>query len=226
MRYLYILLIPYLLYANEIKVKIDNNVSLDTLKSFVSPGFIIEDEVLKEDLEKRVSLAKKFTKNLTSEKKEKVKYLMIGNLSNLETNEILNKEKINITEEIAYSYYTANKDEKYKTKGYIDLVVLTFEDKKQADSYSLDSNKTKPKERKFYNKLSLDDISPNFLLSVLNLKENTLSDTFVFNKSYIKAYYTDKDTSGYIPYNQVKQEIINYLVQKNENDLIDKALGK
>lgn len=226
MRYLFILLTPYILFASQINIKIDNNVSLETMKSSVRKGFIIEDEVIKEDLDKKVLLANKFIKNLTDAKNDKIKFLTIKSLSDLETNEILNKEKINVTDEIAYSYYLANKDEKYTSKGSVDLAVLTFDDKKQADSYSLDSNKTKPKDTKFYNKLSLDDITPNFLLAILNLEKNTLSDTLVFNKNYIRVYYTQKDTSGYKAYNEVKEDIINYLVGKNQEDLINKALGK
>lgn len=228
MKYIAIVLFaPLMLCAKPINFSVDTNISLDTLKAFVPRGVIVEDKFVKNDYEKNLFFAKRYLDSMNKDEKQKASFVFLKTLANLELEKIYQKEKaVNISDDIAYSYYLSHKDD-FKTPKSVDMVVLTFKNETDAQKYSLEQNRPKPQDKKVYNDFSFSNMIPNFLFTLTNLEANTLSSINRYNDKFIRIYYTKIRESSFQPYKQVKNHIKNILLSKKQTEIADKIyLGK
>lgn len=224
MKFLVFLFLPVLIFAKDICISTDD-ISTDTLRFMLPKTIKVDDKELHKNYKRKVLLANLYLKDMTKTKKEIIDYVTISELSELSIDEILKKEKQeNITEEIAKSYYVANKDE-FKKPKTIDLVVLTFKNKKEADSYNKDKNLPKPEETNIFENLNVDSLMPSYSLAVKDLETNKLSDTFMQNNKNIRIYITKVDHARSLDFEEAQEEIKSLLANKNKIAILNKIYG-
>lgn len=208
-----------LLLSKDLCFDVDKNISAEIIQSIIPSFLIIQNSDLEDAFKMKQFFAKKFLKTLTNEDKEKLQYTLIDTLYKYQIDKIYKEEKAtNITDDIAYSYYLANK-EKYFLPEQVDLKVLIFKDKKEADTF--DQNSSKFETNQFLN-LSIENLLPEISLAILNLNPNEISKTILSNDHYIRASYTNKRKSHYASFEEVKESIKNTLLEKKQNEIIEK----
>lgn len=224
-RIAFIAVAPLFLFANEICITPDSNVSVDYLRQFVPSSLVVENDQIKKAYNRDVIFANRFLANITKNEKIKVSIATTQTLSNLYIQDLLKKEQIDISDDIAYSYYVVNKN-KFKTQETMNIMVLTFDNKKNAENYNIKTMLPKPEDKKFYKDFKVKGLSPNYTLVLNTLEPKELSKTYAVNKKYVRTYYYSKKPEKYREFKDVKITIKKLLAEKKRNEIIEKAQGK
>ncbi len=219
-----ILLLSSCIFAHELRFDTNKDVSLNTLRDFIPGGLIVQDDEVKRAYQQKKFFVNRYLNNnkLSDKDKGYLRNVLLNGIYSLALKDIFEKEKINITKDVSYSYYLANKD-RFRVPDTIDVYVLTFKDKEDAKSYSLsDRNSSVSFSINRFESLNVDDLKPSFALSLFDLKENQLTDVIVRNKKYIRMYYNNKKVDSYFSYEDVKEDIEKLLFSKKKMKILDK----
>lgn len=218
------LLLPFLLNAQSITFSIDDNLSLETLRESVPPTLIVGDEEVQKSFNKELFFAKNFLKDAKEKDLQSAKLNLINFFYKKEVQKLFEKEKINITEDISYSYYLDNKN-KYTIPALIDYTILVFKTEEDAKNFTLEqNNKIKPESRIRNSKFIQSELPRSFSLALMNLKPYSLSEIFTYNDKITRLYYISKIDAKAQDYQDVKAQIENYLFSLKRKEILNKIL--
>lgn len=225
MRVVFLLVLPFLIFAKQFTFDTDSKISLQTKKSFVSKGIIVDDAEIEKSFNNKKLLADTYLNELKKEDQEKLNYMFIEFLNNLEIQKISEKEKSKITDEVSYSYYLANK-ESFSIPESIDLNIYEFENEKDARDYNQSTNLPKPKKINLLKGIILNEITPNYILALKGLELNQLSDVYKQNSIFVRVMIFNKHKKQYLTYEQSKANIEEYLFTKKQNEILKEIYEK
>ncbi len=218
-----VFLCPFILFAQGYSsLKLNEDISLETLQNTVPRGVIVSSDEVKKDYKRKLFFAKKYLKNMTRDQELILDLEIINLLSTLEIKKLLAKKALKISDDVSYSYYLANK-QRYILPATFDLYILTFNKKEDADKYEINRNIPKPESKKKYRNFEIDSLTPNYVLALHDLKENTLTKTYKVKDKFIRVYFANKKDISYVPYEQVKQNIVDDLLQKKQREFLNEA---
>lgn len=222
--YLYLVLSISLFADNFYDIsKINPSDLLSYHKKAKSQNIIVSDSDILKKLAKDIEYAKLYLKDMNKEENSEFKNFTVNYLSNKFVYKLLENEKKNLTEDILYSYYLTHK-EKFRKDDTIDLYILIFNSKKDAERFNVKQKNLNNYKVESYKGYILNSLIPNYLLIVKNLEPNKLSDTFKVNDKYIKLYYNNLDKKRLLNFEEAKPQIINTLLNLKKSDLLEKAL--
>lgn len=190
---------------------------------------------IEESLKKLSLYANEHLKSISKKERVELELYVTDYLSKLYINEYLSGLKIDEEEKVLKSYYEMYKKEKYTHPKILNVYTLKFDTNEEAKKYKKENsgnkellkNKTALGYRlSSYEDLPYDKMNSIFKNHVDYLKEYQLSDPIEYDSGVFLLFYSDLRPGGVYAFENVKDQIKEYLISKKRDENLEKLFRK